>query len=178
MPARAACYWSLSFCWTARSVARFCSSTTFWTFFAFSTGVTTTSRNTVSSTGGGLRGSSAEPQAASQSNATDAGPTRRTLVSIAAPSLLLATAYSLQPMSSLWQAAQKTVEELTQLVDVRAQAMVGVDEMERRAILACVAHAVFRRHDGVVPAVHDRHRAAGGRLRRVLLVTGHKERGR
>src|ERR1700682_5924875 len=62
-------------------------------------------------------------------------------------------------------------------VDLILQPMVGVEQVQRRLMLARPTNAVLDRHDDIVPAVRDGGRT-GDVLRRVFFVTRHIKGGR
>src|SRR5690606_23805937 len=72
------------------------------------------------------------------------------------------------------QPAQEVIEQLADLLDVRREAMIGVEHVELTLVFAREANRVLDRNDVVIPAMHDRDWAFGG-YRRVLFVAAHEE---
>src|SRR5258708_5959293 len=74
--------------------------------------------------------------------------------------------------SRLIESGQERPQQHGNRLDPILQPMVGVEQVQRRLMLARPANAVLHRHDDIVPAVHD-----GGRtshiLRRVFFVPLH-----
>src|SRR5882762_9695489 len=77
----------------------------------------------------------------------------------------------------LVESGQERPQQQTNRLDLVFQPMVGVEEVQRRLVLARPANAVFDRHDDIVPAVHDGG-GTGHVLRRVFYVTRHIKGGR
>src|ERR1700722_4201899 len=72
----------------------------------------------------------------------------------------------------LAERGQEVPQQRANHFDLILEPMVGVEQMQRRLVLARPSNAVLHRNDGIVPAVHDGGRA-GNVLRRVLLVARH-----
>ena len=49
----------------------------------------------------------------------------------------------------------ESLQVTANLIDVVRQAMISIDDVQRRVAKAGVAYAVLDRHDVVVPAMHD-----------------------
>ena len=74
-----------------------------------------------------------------------------------------------------WKAL-KSLRQAADLLNFIFQAVIRVQDVQRRAMLPCPVDAVVHRNDVVPPAVHD-DRGTGDVLRRVRLETRHVERG-
>src|SRR6266852_1526418 len=72
---------------------------------------------------------------------------------------------------------QERPQQQANRLDLILQPMVGVEQVQRRLMLARPANAVLHRHDVIVPAVYDGGRT-GHVLRRVFFVTRHIKGGR
>src|SRR6266851_10189851 len=81
------------------------------------------------------------------------------------------------PSSRLIESHQERSQQQTNRLDLILEPMVGVEQVQRRLMLARPANAVLHRHDDIVPAVHDGGRT-GHVLRRVFFVTRHIKGGR